>query len=264
MTPKPHRIWIMWTGDTDLREAVVLLSPLFSAQDRGEAARFRFEKDQHQFLMARALVRLALSEEVTVAPNAWRFCRNERSRPYVAAPRLALPLWFSISHTNGLVACLVSALSEAAIDVEKVEQRDGLALVAREAFSPSEQEALARLAGRDWTRRFFAHWTLKEAYAKARGLGIGLGLDEIAFNLPETGAIGVRISSTLEDDLREWKFRTRDLGADHMMSVAARVGTEAPLDVDVRTIGLNGTGLALRAIAEEKFAQDVRRLERAL
>ena len=48
--------------------------------------------------------------------------------------------------------------------------------------APQEIEDIHR-HGRDWFARFLVYWTLKEAYLKARGLGISVVLSDIAFDL---------------------------------------------------------------------------------
>src|SRR6185503_2047144 len=82
---------------------------------------------------------------------------------------------------RGMLACLVSLTASAAVDVEHIVHTDDLAHVAEAVLARREREALGRLAGSDWTERFFDYWTLKEAYAKARGEGLGLPFGDIGF-----------------------------------------------------------------------------------
>ena len=51
-------------------------------------------------------------------------------------------------------------------------------------FAPDEVRDLRALPAADQARVFFDYWTLKEAYIKARGLGLALPLDQFAFALP--------------------------------------------------------------------------------
>ena len=71
------------------------------------------------------------------------------------------PLFFSISHSENVVAVAISE-REVGVDVEKLRNvRKG---VANRFFTGSEAE----YAGSD-AERFFEIWTKKEAYAKAKG-----------------------------------------------------------------------------------------------
>ena len=71
------------------------------------------------------------------------------------------PLFFSISHSENVVAVAVSE-REIGVDVEKIrEVRGG---VAKRFFTESEIEYV----GND-SARFFEIWTKKEAYAKVKG-----------------------------------------------------------------------------------------------
>src|SRR5262249_19811199 len=154
--------------DTEILSSFETVLP---ADDQKEARRFRRNKNRHQFLLARGLLRFALSEHLPVCATDWRFARNENLKPFIIAPKSFSAVNFSLSHTDGLIACLISLVAEAAVDVEKLEFKDDLAPVAKQVLSAAELAALAKLSGQDWTKRFFDYWTLKEAYAKAKGLG---------------------------------------------------------------------------------------------
>ena len=236
MSPDSYWLWAVATCDTKRRDAIVELRTLISADDRAEAARFRRERETRQFLMSRALVRLALSERSAIAPVDWRFARDENSRPFVSAPELDPRPWFSISHTDGLIACLTSLSQQAAVDVEKIEPEGSLPQVAEEVFSPEEQESLRASSGSsEWTRRFFRYWTLKEAYAKARGLGLKMRLSDVSFHWGEDGGIEARFAPALADNPYAWRFWNCDLGADHTISIAARVESHQPCELRVRS-----------------------------
>ena len=238
MSPDSYSLWAVATCDTKRRDAIVELEKLICPHDRGEAAHFRREGESHQFLMSRALVRLALSERAAVAPVDWRFARYENSRPFVSAPELDARPWFSISHTDGFIACLTSLTQEAAVDVEKIEPDCSLAQVAEEVFSPEEQEALHASSGSsEWTRRFFRYWTLKEAYAKARGLGLNMRLSDVSFHWGDDGGIEARFAPAVADNPDAWRFWNCDLDADYTISIAARVESHLPCELRVRSRG---------------------------
>lgn len=215
-------LWTLRTDELDDGALAGRAIGILSADERNEARRFRRAGNRHQFVMARALVRLALSRHFPVAAGDWRFARDDRGKPFIAGPELLPAPRFSISHTRGLVACLISLCAEAAVDVEAIEHHPDLALVARQVLAPAEHEALSELSGGDWTARFFDYWTLKEAYAKARGLGLGMALRDIAFDLDAHDAIRARFAPAVNDDPAAWLFWRRRLPPRHALSVAAR------------------------------------------
>ena len=99
----------------------------------------------------------------------------------------------------------------------------------------------AATAGRDpqspaWLPRFLVYWTLKEAYLKARGLGIGVPLEDISFDLavPDTPRITFRNTLAGEDD--RWAFTLWQPSATHLVAVAASTADGLRPTVTMRTI----------------------------
>ncbi len=86
-------------------------------------------------------------------------------------------VYFNLSHCAGLAVCMLSE-HECGVDAEAVrEVRPG---VVRRVFSPEEQILLQESAEPD--RLFTRIWTLKEAYVKAVGRGIGYPMQEVCFS----------------------------------------------------------------------------------
>jgi len=82
-----------------------------------------------------------------------------------------------------MVACLIAPSQESGIDVENVERPGETIEVADRYFSCFESAALRALPVEAQHRRFFEYWTLKEAYIKARGLGLSLPLEQFSFHI---------------------------------------------------------------------------------
>lgn len=155
------------------------LYALLSPAERERCARYAFMRNRIESTCARALARTALSRYAAVDPRAWSFEVSARGKPSVAGPTGAPPLSFNVSHTEGLVLCLVARGREVGVDGEFLGRRSDIALLSRRCLSAAEQQALWALPPAAQARRFLLHWTLKEAYLKARGIGIGLPLAEI-------------------------------------------------------------------------------------
>lgn len=213
-------IFLADPGETTPAEASLLAEQILTDDERQRAARFVTQQDRHDQLVSRALVRLGLSACFTVPPHAWRFERDAKQRPFVTAPAGLPRFQFSLSHTAGLIALLVTSAERAGLDVEHTARTNDLALVATRVCSPTELESLNRLASDAWRERFFQLWTLKEAYAKARGLGIGLPLNRIAFSLRADDAVAVQFSSEIGDDPAAWQFHLRRVTSQHLLAAA--------------------------------------------
>ncbi|MBA7474705.1 hypothetical protein ES707_10059 [subsurface metagenome] len=169
------------------------------------------------------LARLALSECFPVRPQDWRFARDGRGKPFIIAPEEYRPVGIGISHTDGLVACLISGDTTAAVDVERIRPYDDLSQLVPILLSRSEQRCLASLDGERWLRRFFEYWTLKEAFAKAVGLGLAFEFASACFEIEEGDETTVQFAAP-DGDSAAWIFRRLVLGPDWAGAVAVKTG----------------------------------------
>jgi len=93
--------------------------------------------------------------------------------------------------------------------------------IAARFFSPNECRALAALAADVQCAAFFACWTRKEAYLKARGDGLSLPLDE--FDVAFAPGQKPRLLETRHDpaEARRWRLQALDLSGDYAGALAA-------------------------------------------
>ena len=193
---------------------------LLTEDERKKRDRFRFEKDQHSCLVTRALVRTVLSRYEDVDPKDWRFVMNDYGRPEIAEPQSARSLKFNLSHTNGLIACIVARERDIGVDVEDRERSGKLLSVAHRFFSPTEVAALRKLPEKEQLDRFFLYWTLKESYIKARGMGLVIPLSHFSFLFEN--AISIAFDPRLEDDPESWQFTALSYSRRHAVAASFR------------------------------------------
>ena len=91
---------------------------------------------------------------------------------------------YNLSHAKGIRACM-TAPDECGIDCESV--RKYKPRVAERVFSHEEQALLAAAPEAERDMLFFRLWTLKEAYVKAIGVGIGFPMNKVSFTLSGGG-----------------------------------------------------------------------------
>jgi 4'-phosphopantetheinyl transferase len=141
-----------------------------------------------------------------------------------------------------LVACAVSATCEqVGVDVESVERKTDALEIAKRCFAASEFKRLRAVTEQQRRERFFCYWTLKESYAKARGLGLSLPLEQLSFELDGGPRIGVSFEPELRDDPTRWSFALVRPSALHRLAVAAGIGAQVGLRLRyARCIPLRG------------------------
>lgn len=176
----------------------------------------------NRFVFTRALERAALSHCSGVPQAAWMFERSTGAKPRARRP---LANWrFSTSSTATCVACAVSWEREVGVDVEHTAGGIDVAAMVERHFSPGERRRWSALGTEAQRTQFFQLWTLKEAYAKARGLGLALALDATEFSIV-AGSVTERLGAS------DFAFRVH---ARH--SIVMAIAVEASTSVRVKFI----------------------------
>lgn len=211
-------IFAVLPGETSESEAEVLSERLLTSEEK--ARRFVDPNLRHDFIVARSLLRLGLSACFPVPAMDWQFDRDERGKPFLLSPRDLPPFQFSLSHTRGLVALLVTFATQAGVDVEMLARSNDLRLIAQRVCSRRELDSLGALEGAEWETRFFELWTLKEAYAKALGLGLALPFQSVSF------AIDGQKRVTTNENSR-WQFHLEKIAPRHTLAAALHCDSSA-------------------------------------
>lgn len=155
------------------------LHAVLDETEQQRAARYHFDIDRRRFTAARGQLREILSAYLNQAPQALTFCYNPQGKPSLAGARLC----FNLSHTQGIGLLAVIDGQEVGIDVEGVNRRVDSPGIVRRFFAPAEVDALFALPEAQRQRAFFDCWTRKEAYIKARGLGLSIPLESFEVGL---------------------------------------------------------------------------------
>lgn len=133
----------------------------------------------------------------------------------------------NLSHTTGLIAVLLSDLCFSGVDVERSSRNVDPKAIAHRYFSEPESAALLSLSDPLARARFFDLWTLKEAFIKAKGMGLAIPLADFSFD-PDTAPLGVSFAPTLNEVSTHWWFHRFDFGVDHRVALAARTFGQTP------------------------------------
>jgi 4'-phosphopantetheinyl transferase len=123
---------------------------------------------RERFVARRSLLRHVLGARLGSDPRRIRFVRERYGKPRLSC---ASDLRFNVSDTQGLVAVALTRGREVGVDVEFLKPRPFVAL-ASATFTRGELESVMSVPDRSRKEVFYEHWTGKEAYAKAVGLGL--------------------------------------------------------------------------------------------
>lgn len=163
--------------------------------------------------------------------EAVRFTQSRHGRPELARDVTDQPVRFNLSHTGDLAVCAVTLGHDIGVDVEHLERPVNLSIADR-FFSKQEADVFSRTEASLKQPLFFRFWTLKEAYAKATGRGLGIGLDQFSFVL-DRPEIRVKFHSTGQDDPAFWQFFQFSPVAGYLAAVAVNKKNGPPLTLSV-------------------------------
>jgi 4'-phosphopantetheinyl transferase len=230
LVPGTVKVWHASIADFTNRARIERALAWLEPEERDRHARFRGDDDRRMFLLGRLMARVLVGQHAGVAPDAWQWREGPHGRPEVAAP--ATPVRFNLAHSAGLVVCALATGRDVGVDVEDLARRPiEPALVRRYCCAAEIADIEARPADARHDR-FLVYWTLKEAYLKARGLGISVPLAEICFTVDDDRAQVAFVHSLAGTDTR-WAFHlTRPTGR-HLVAVATPVVDGAQPRVEV-------------------------------
>jgi 4'-phosphopantetheinyl transferase len=154
------------------------LSATLSHDERIRSARMRSPQLQRRFIVAHAALRELLGCYLGAHPSQLRFVHNEFGKPALSG-QFGGRITFNLSHSADLALIGIAAEAEIGVDLEHIRDEPEFSEIAEWFFAASEVEELNRLPSELRTRAFLSFWTRKEAYAKARGEGLG-ATNEIA------------------------------------------------------------------------------------
>ena len=229
------------TWDPSDAEWQLLLSVL-TEEEAAKVMRYKFRADQKRGLISRLLQRRGCCEAMGVKYSEVVIQRTKGGKPFMSnkptAASTSAPNWnYNVSHEGDYVAYAAEPTAVCGIDVAAPE-------VVRSTKKPRPMEEQLKLMDRSFTaaelkvirsaapdeakmeaffRRF---WSLKEAYTKGRGDGLGYEFNQCEFSLGAVvdGANGqpVQIASVKVGGktLDQWGFYIQDLGGGHWVSVA--------------------------------------------
>ena len=183
----------VWQGALDVSsEALGRLAATLSPSEHDRANRFREAEHRRRFVAGRGMQRDVLARYTGVAPEHLTFATGPAGKPSLD-PNPG-NLRFNSSNAGGLAVIAVTAGLEVGIDIEPHRPIPDALDLARRFFSPAEIEALTATPVQEHEAAFLVAWTRKEAYIKALGGGLGVGLDSF------TVSIGAGEPARLLDD----------------------------------------------------------------
>lgn len=192
----------VWRVNLSLQEDSEACFAILAADEQARAERFHFAEHRRRFVVAHAALRCILANRIGVPPADLTFGQNPYGKPFLT--NSGGPA-FSLSHSHEMALCAVACEGEVGIDIEWCRELP-YADLAQRFFAPTEWNTLKELAEDERAAGFFACWTRKEAYMKAKGLGLSLPLDSFVVAAHPRQAPALLVSKHESTDVGRYRF----------------------------------------------------------
>lgn len=177
-----------------------------SPDERARAGSFHRAYDRVRFIAARGYLRVILGRYLARPPDQLRFAANAYGKPVLVPEHHGTPPHFSVSHSRALALYAITGRRQVGIDLEYIQPDFPYREIAEQFFSPREIATLLALPVA-WQRgAFFAGWTRKEAYVKARGIGLSLPLNQFDVSLAPGEPPALLRVHGIEHEAAQWSL----------------------------------------------------------
>jgi len=165
----------IWQGKLGNIEKQNDYAALLTEEEARKADSITRPQLRSDYIEVRARLRLILADYLNQSPLSILIARTEHGKPFLPNhPQL----FFNLSHSGNHVVLAVST-ETVGIDIEVIRQRSGFAGLVNKCFAPQEILYWQALPEQDKRTSFYRFWTAKEAFVKAQGRGIALGLNKV-------------------------------------------------------------------------------------
>ncbi|MBV9268864.1 MAG: 4'-phosphopantetheinyl transferase superfamily protein [Acidobacteriaceae bacterium] len=153
---------------------------LLADEELDRANRFRFEHLRRSYIISRAALRMLLGCYSRTAPKNIHFDYSPNGKP---SSNASADICFNASHSKAFTLLAFTRECNIGVDLEEIRPLSDMTAIARQFFCADEAAELLSLPAAERRHAFFLCWTRKEAYLKATGDGLSIGLDRFRVSL---------------------------------------------------------------------------------
>ena len=129
-------VWLKEVDQSDMQNDTIG-AELLSSDDLERAARYRYPSDRRLFRFAHTFLRQTLGAYLNANPAKLQFTIGDHGRPELAG----MELRFNLTHTKGLVGCIITRSLDCGVDAEAFDRRADHDLLSRHVFTEKERAA---------------------------------------------------------------------------------------------------------------------------
>lgn len=233
----------VWQGNLTLSvDEQQHFAGLLQDDERQKAQTMRLSHIRDRYIATRAWLRLTLAAYLQETPASLRFDIGEYGKPSLAG----VGLHFNLSHSADTLLLAVANFADIGVDVEEIKPRGSLADIACRCFSAREFADWQQLPPSQQIAVFYNLWTKKEAFVKAVGRGIALGVEQCEVSLQAGG--GLNAIPAEFGHARDWTVTELAMPAG---MCAALVTANGPFELRRRSLSISNLSMLKAEISKE-------------
>jgi 4'-phosphopantetheinyl transferase len=214
----------IWRARLDLSlPRIQELKQILSVDEQARANQYRFPIGRTRFIAARGILRTLLGSYLGREPRTLQFTYNEYGKPALLGESESDPILFNLTHSQSMAIYAFTYLGDIGVDLElmaaDVKNYDA---IANRYFSPAEMEELQSVPAERRQKAFLNCWTRKEAYIKARGLGLSLSLNQFDVSLAPGTPGALLATREPGQDHSQWSIHALAPGLHAIAAIAVK------------------------------------------
>ena len=220
----------LWLVNIEISsQEIAHLTNTLSPDEMARADRFKFKEHRNRFIAARGYLRQILSNylpkpsDSRIVPT---FEYSDRGKPNLPNSNLQ----FNVSHSRDIALYGFTNHNLIGIDLEYLRSNVECAKIAKRFFNERESQIINNLSKDKQAQAFFHFWTIKEAYLKATGEGLGGGLETVEIEFNYNLETKVKAIANNEIEPNNWFFKSFIPETDFVATVAVNT-KQLPLDI---------------------------------
>jgi 4'-phosphopantetheinyl transferase len=160
----------IWTGTvTEHTAAIGSYLDLLSPDERVRASRYRTIPLRNMFVTSRGVLRSLLARYLNACAHEIEFLYGRHGKPALGCHG---GISFNVSHSSDRFLIGISSGCSIGVDIERVLPLNDVESLSEMCLTANEAKELRELSPTGQTDFFYRHWTCKEAYLKATGVGL--------------------------------------------------------------------------------------------
>jgi 4'-phosphopantetheinyl transferase len=211
----------LWLGDfaADVKRNEYYRQ-LLDTDEQQRVARIKHQRYRSQQIETLGRLREILARYLNVEASEVKLAKEKYGKPIIVGDT---DIVFNLSHSSDKLIVAVGLQCQLGVDIEVMRQREQFAGLVKRCFAKEERTYWGNLPETEKASEFYRFWTRKEAFVKAVGRGIALGMEQVVIS-PE---VPTRIVSIPEQygSGTDWRIMDLDLNEGVIGAMAVR-GTE--------------------------------------